>query len=51
MSVAMRSIVLELAAPPADCRDKRSDQCFTLNVADVKARLRPLLHIDPERPR
>ena len=37
-------------APPADCRDKRPDQCFTLNVAEVMARLRPFLHIDPERP-
>jgi hypothetical protein len=37
-------------APPADCREKRPDQCFTLNVAEVMSRLRPLMHIDPERP-
>jgi hypothetical protein len=37
-------------APPTDCREKRPDQCFTLAVDEVMARLRPLMHIDPERP-
>ncbi|MGA9582752.1 MAG: hypothetical protein WBR13_12370 [Allosphingosinicella sp.] len=37
-------------APPTDCREKQPDQCFTLAVDDVMARLRPLLHIDPKRP-
>ena len=35
-------------APPTDCREKRPDQCFTLEVDEVMARLRPLMHIDPE---
>jgi hypothetical protein len=37
-------------APPTDCREKRPDQCFTLAVDDVMARLRPALRIDPARP-
>jgi hypothetical protein len=37
-------------APPTDCREKQPDQCFTLAVDEVMARLRPLLHIDPARP-
>lgn len=37
-------------APPTDCREKKPDQCFTLAVDDVMARLRPLLHVDPKRP-
>jgi hypothetical protein len=37
-------------APPADCREKRPDQCFTLPVDDVMARLGPLLNVDPARP-
>jgi hypothetical protein len=36
-------------APPTDCREKQPSQCFTLGVDDVMARLRPLMHIDPER--
>ena len=35
-------------APPPDCREKQPDQCFTLAVDNVMARLRPLLHIDPK---
>lgn len=37
-------------APPTDCREKQPDQCFTWAVDEVLARLRPLMHIDPERP-
>jgi hypothetical protein len=37
-------------APPSDCRERKPDQCFTLSVDETMARLRPLLHIDPERP-
>jgi hypothetical protein len=37
-------------APPTDCREKQPDQCFTLAVDEVMARLRPLLRIDSDRP-
>ncbi len=36
-------------APPSDCRAKRPDQCFTLDIDVVMARLRPLLRIDQRR--
>ncbi|HEX8480911.1 MAG TPA: hypothetical protein VF650_03310 [Allosphingosinicella sp.] len=37
-------------APPTDCREKQPTQCFTLEVDEVMARLRPVLRIDPARP-
>lgn len=34
-------------APPADCRARQPQSCFTAPVDQVLARLRPLLDIDP----
>jgi hypothetical protein len=34
-------------APPADCRARNPQACFTVPVDEIMARLRPLLHIDP----
>lgn len=33
-------------APPTECRAKTPDQCFTLAIEPLMARLRPRLHID-----
>jgi len=35
-------------APPSECRAKRPDQCFTLAIDPLLARLRPAMHIDEE---